>query len=261
VEQVQLWEKVKDQLGHDAESLSLEARQKLCIARLLPLKPRVLLLDEPCSALDPDGTRANIISVAMKEFADNGLSGARIDEIAAKTKTSKRMIYYYFGDKEGLYRRVLETAYQEMRSGEQRLDLGSLPPVDALRRLVEFTFTHHSLDPDFIRIVMIENIHHGKYLAGSEIIGNLNAAAIENLDRIYQAGVEASLFRKGLQAIQLHWLISALSFFNVSNRATFSEIFNWNQASPDVQATLKREVVEAVLRFTLEPELIPRYCT
>jgi phosphate transport system ATP-binding protein len=55
---VGLWADVKDRLGADAESLSLEGRQKLCIARLLPLKPRVLLMDEPCSALDPDGTGA-----------------------------------------------------------------------------------------------------------------------------------------------------------------------------------------------------------
>lgn len=208
---------------------------------------------------DPDGTRANIISVAMKEFAANGLAGARIDEIAAKTETSKRMIYYYFGDKEGLYRRVLEAAYQEMRSGEERLDLASLPPVEALRRLVEFTFTHHSQDPDFIRLVMIENVHDGKYLAGSDIIGNLNAAAIEKIERIYRAGVADGVFRDGLNPIELHWLISALSFFNVSNRATFSKIFDWNQAAPEVQASLKREVVEAVLRFAMVPEQIGRH--
>jgi AcrR family transcriptional regulator len=108
---------------------------------------------------DPAGVRKNILAVAMAEFAANGLSGARIDEIAAKTNTSKRMIYYYFGDKEGLYGRVLEEAYRQVRAGEQELDLEHLPPVEALRKLAEFTFDHHSRNPDFIRIVMIENIH------------------------------------------------------------------------------------------------------
>ena len=119
---------------------------------------------------DPAGVRKNIIAVAMTEFAANGLSGARIDEIAAKTHTSKRMIYYYFGDKEGLYGRVLEEAYRQVRTGEQELELDHLPPVEALKRLAEFTFDHHSRHPDFIRIVMIENIHHGAYLEQSELI-------------------------------------------------------------------------------------------
>lgn len=113
---------------------------------------------------DPAGVQSNILAVASTEFAAKGLSGARIDEIAAKTRTSKRMIYYYFGDKEGLFRRVLEEAYQKVREGEQKLNLEHLPPVEALTRLVEFTFDHHSSNPDFIRLVMIENIHHGAHL-------------------------------------------------------------------------------------------------
>src|SRR5690606_8810204 len=128
---------------------------------------------------DPAGVRKNILAVAMTEFAANGLSGARIDDIAAKTNTSKRMIYYYFGDKDGLYGRVLEEAYRQVRTGEQELELDHLPPIEALRRLAEFTFDHHSMHPDFIRIVMIENIHHGAYLEQSELIRLLNAGAIQ----------------------------------------------------------------------------------
>src|SRR5687767_12895505 len=116
---------------------------------------------------DPVGTKRNIIEVASREFAENGLAGARIDEIAAKTKSSKRMIYYYFGDKEGLYIRVLEAAYSKVRAVEATLNLDDLPPVEALERLVQFTFDHHNSNEDFIRLVMIENIHHAEYLARS----------------------------------------------------------------------------------------------
>jgi len=56
--QVLLWDEVKDRLSNKATELSLEEQQKLCIARLLPVKPKLLLMDEPCSALDPNGTRA-----------------------------------------------------------------------------------------------------------------------------------------------------------------------------------------------------------
>jgi AcrR family transcriptional regulator len=200
---------------------------------------------------DPAGVQANILAVAMAEFAENGLSGARIDEIAAKTRTSKRMIYYYFGDKERLYRSVLEEAYRQVRVGEQKLDLDHLPPVEALSRLVEFTFDHHSANPDFIRIVMIENIHHGQYLDQSKLIRSLNAGAIEKLRAICDKGRAAGLFRPEIEPLELHWHISALSFFNVSNRPTFSRIFGKSLFDSAGQRTLRRHAVEMVLRFVL----------
>lgn len=203
---------------------------------------------------DPEGTKRNIIEVAMREFADNGLSGARIDEIAAKTSASKRMIYYYFGDKDGLYLRCLEEAYRVVRSGEVSLDLEHLSPEDALRRLVEFTFEHHNDHPDFIRIVMIENIHHGAFLERSEIIQQLNVTAIDNLERIYARGVASGVFRQGIAPIDLHWHISALCFFNVSNRATFGKIFNKVLDSAEAQAKLRGEVVAMVMRFVVVPD-------
>lgn len=200
---------------------------------------------------DPAGVRTNILTVAMAEFAANGLSGARIDEIAAKTNTSKRMIYYYFGDKEGLYGRVLEEAYREVRAGEQELELDHLPPVEALAHLAEFTFDHHSRNPDFIRIVMIENIHHGAYLEKSEMIRLLNAGAIQKLEAICRRGREAGLFREDVEPLELHWHISALSFFNVSNRATFSRIFGDELFGPDRQHLLKKHLVEMVVGLAL----------
>ena len=203
---------------------------------------------------DPAGVRKNILAVAMAEFAANGLSGARIDEIAAKTSTSKRMIYYYFGDKEGLYGRVLEEAYREVRAGEQDLELDHLPPVEALTRLAEFTFDHHSRHPDFIRIVMIENIHRGTYMEKSELIRLLNAGAIQKLEAICRRGRETGLFRADVTPLELHWLISALSFFNVSNRATFSHIFGDELFQSTRQRLLKDRVVEIVLSLALEPE-------
>ena len=120
------------------------------------------------------------------------------------------MIYYYFGDKEGLYGRVLEEAYRQVRAGEQELELDHLPPVEALKLLAEFTFDHHSRHPDFIRIVMIENIHHGAYLEQSDLIRLLNAGAIQKLEAICRRGREAGLFRDDVSPLELHWHISAL---------------------------------------------------
>ncbi|MCT8973991.1 TetR/AcrR family transcriptional regulator [Microbaculum marinisediminis] len=202
----------------------------------------------PSRTNDPEGTKRNIIEVATKEFAQNGLSGARIDEIAAKTKSSKRMIYYYFGDKDGLYLKVLEDAYSRMRMTEAALDLEDLPPAEALAKLVRFTFDHHNGHEDFIRLVMIENIHHGEFLAKSSVIQKLNVTAIDAVRRLYGRGVEQGVFRAGLDPIEVHWQISALCFFNVSNRATFSQIFKRDLGSRKSLDSLREAVVEMVVR-------------
>jgi AcrR family transcriptional regulator len=211
----------------------------------------------PARTQDPEGTRQNIIEIASEEFALNGLAGARIDEIAARTRSSKRMIYYYFGDKEGLYLSALENAYRLVREGEAKLDVAGLSPLEALRKLVEFTFDHHHKHEDFIRMVMIENIHHAEYLVKSKVIRQLNVTAIGTIEQLFRRGVDEGLFRPGLDPIELHWQISALCFFNVSNRATFSKLFGRDLSTAASQASLKRNAVDMVLRYVVRPEKLP----
>jgi AcrR family transcriptional regulator len=203
----------------------------------------------PSRTNDPERTMAGILEVALREFADKGLSGARIDEIAAATRTSKRMIYYYFGSKEGLYLAVLEHSYREMRRIEGELMLDNLPPEDALRRLVEFTFDHHVAHEDYIRIVMNENIERGKYLAQSQIIQELNVPAISAIGRLYERGLAAGVFRAGLDPVDIHASISALTFFNVSNQYSFGQIFKRDLAASAARALRRANIVEMVARF------------
>ncbi|WP_332305269.1 TetR/AcrR family transcriptional regulator [Rhizobium sp. GR12] len=205
---------------------------------------------------DPEGVRRDILSVAMEEFSQNGLSGARIDEIAARTRTSKRMIYYYFTDKEGLYQRVLEEAYAKVRGGESDLELDGMEPTAALEKLCRFTFDHHRRNPAFIRMVMIENIHHGRHMQSSETIRQLNRPAIDALESVLLRGQKSGIFRNGIDALELHWQISALSFFNVSNVATFSFIFGDSLFTDEGQETLSRRVSDMVLRYVLSPDHI-----
>ena len=212
----------------------------------------------PTRTQDPEGTRQNIIDIASEEFALNGLSGARIDEIAARTRSSKRMIYYYVGDKEGLYLSALENAYRTVREGESRLDVEGLTPLEALQRLVEFTFDHHHKHESFIRMVMIENVHHGEYLEKSKAIRGLNVTAIDTIESVYARGVKDGSFRDGLDPLELHWQISALCFFNVSNRATFSKIFGRDVGAPKAQKSLRKAVVDMVLHYVVRPEVIAR---
>jgi len=198
---------------------------------------------------DPERTRADILQVATGEFADKGLAGARIDEIAAATRTSKRMIYYYFGSKEGLYVAVLEEAYRRIRQIETELHLDDLQPEAALRTLVGFTFDYHWHHPEFPRLVMNENIHRAEFLARSPHIQQLNASAINAVGSVYQRGVQAGVFRPGLDLIDLHMSISALSFFNVSNRHTFTLSFQRDIAEPAALAQRRAHVIDMVLRY------------
>jgi AcrR family transcriptional regulator len=198
---------------------------------------------------DPARTMAEILTVATQEFAQKGLAGARIDEIAERTRTSKRMIYYYFESKEGLYVKVLEEAYRRVRSTEANLHLDDLEPEAALRRLVEFTFDHHAGNEDYIRLVMNENINRAEFLAMSKSIQGMNVPALQAIKGLYERGLSQGVFRAGLAPIDIHATISALSFFNVSNRHTFGTIFKIDMNEKTVNARRREQVIETVVRF------------
>jgi len=197
----------------------------------------------------PAATRRNILEVAIREFAKKGLAGARIDEIAAQTASSKRMIYYYFGSKQALYLAALEASYRSIRDIEGSLQLDSMPPDQAMRTLVGFTFDYQSQNQDFVRLVMNENMHHGRYIAQSTSIKTLNIPAIDGIRKIYARGCAQGLFRSGLDPIDLHASISALCFFHVSNQHTFSLIFKRDIMAPEAYAQRRANVIEMILRY------------
>jgi AcrR family transcriptional regulator len=197
---------------------------------------------------DPDGVRRNILEVATGEFAQRGYSGARVDAIAARTRTSKRMIYYYFGSKERLYLAVLEEAYAAIRRQEATLDLEHQPPEQALATLVASTFDYYHAHPEFVRLVMAENIMDGAHMKRSKTIGKLNVTVIDAVRRILARGEAEGLFRRGIDPIELHMTISALGIFNVANRATFSTIFKRDMNSPKALAARRDEIVGMILQ-------------
>lgn len=170
-------------------------------------------------------TRAEILDVAITEFADKGYAGARVDEIAERTRTSKRMIYYYFGSKEGLYVAALESAYHGIRSVELELDIDAMGPVEAIRELAAATVRHHAQHPQFIRLVSIENIHRGEHLARSAALQAENASALDVVARILAHGAETGEFRADVDPLDVHQMISAHAVFPVANRHTFGAIF------------------------------------
>ncbi|MFM6932241.1 MAG: TetR/AcrR family transcriptional regulator [Novosphingobium sp.] len=194
-------------------------------------------------------TRDNILEVATKEFADKGLDGARVDEIAEKTNSSKRMIYYYFGGKEELYRAVLEQAYHHIRAQEQDAHFEDLAPDVALRAMIGHNFDYHFEHPDFVRLVMNENVHHAQHLAKIEGMKQRNQSVIEQLRAIIDKGVAKGTFREGIDPVDLHTTISALSFYNVSNRQTFHHNFGVDFTEPAIRAKRREQIIDCVMSW------------
>ncbi|UQX89743.1 TetR family transcriptional regulator [Jatrophihabitans telluris] len=198
---------------------------------------------------DKDRTRAELLRVATEEFARVGFSGARVDQIAARTRTTKRMIYYYFGGKEQLYLAVLEQAYEDIRSVEQAMDLQNLGPVEALRTLAEFTFDYDDTHRDFIRLVAIENIHHAEYLQTSSQLVGLNSPVIALIQQILDRGKQQKVFSRDATAMEVHVMMSALCFFRVANRPTINAVFGYDMTAPAARKRHRRIVGDMLIAW------------
>jgi AcrR family transcriptional regulator len=203
---------------------------------------------------EEDGTRARILNVALREFSRLGLSGARIDAIAAESGLNKAMIYYHFGSKEELYVAALEESYRRFRDIEGGLHIDeTLAPIDALRKLVGASFDFHAAHPEFVRMVMNENINHGDYIGKIPVLRDINRSAIVLLERLCRRGVAEGVFRADVDPVDLHMSISALSFYNVSNRHTFSFIFERDLGAAEVHAARREAVIDTILRYVRVP--------
>ena len=198
---------------------------------------------------DAERTKAEILAAATREFSERGLNGARVDNIAARTRTNKRMIYYYFKSKRGLYLAVLEDAYRRIREDEKQLRLDDLPPSEAIRLLVEFTFDYHWNNPQLAKLVVIENIHKGKNLSRSSSISGLNISIIDTIVRVLRRGAEQGVLRGDIDPVELHMTVSALSLFHVTNRYTFGTVFRRDMVTAEAAAQRKKEVVDIISRY------------
>jgi AcrR family transcriptional regulator len=181
---------------------------------------------------DAERTRADILEVATEEFAHRGYSGARVDEIASRTRTTKRMIYYYFGGKEQLYLAVLERAYAEIRAAERDVDVDHLDPVAAIRRIAAVTFDHHEAHPAFIQLVGAENAQQARHITRVARLVEVNSSAVGVLHGVLERGRAEGIFRSDVDALDVHMMISAFCFFRVANRHTFGALFGRDLLDP-----------------------------
>ena len=198
---------------------------------------------------DAERTKAEILAAATVEFSERGLNGARVDKIAARMRTNKRMIYYYFKSKERLYLAVLEEAYRRIREAEKQLKLNDLPAGEAIRCLVEFTFDYHWKNPQLAKLVVIENVHKGKYLSRSNSISRFNLSIIDAIAKVLRRGAEEGVLRSGIDPVELHMTTSALALFQVTNQYTFGTVFGRDMTSSEAIAQRKKELVDIISRY------------
>jgi len=197
----------------------------------------------------PEANRARIVQAAIDEFAARGFKGASMDAIAARTHTTRALINYYFGSKEKLYIAVLEQVYAEIREAEGKLDLDHLPPVEAVRRIVEFTYSYYVAHEGFVRLVVAENQARGRHLKKSRAMRTLNRPIIERLAQVMARGRAEGLFRPDADPVEVHKSIAALGMFNVTNRYTFGAIFQREMGSQGDLARRRDVVADIIISY------------
>lgn len=174
---------------------------------------------------DPEGMRKRILDAARDEFANHGFSGARIDRIAKVAGANKRMLYYHVGDKEDLYLEVLEGTYESIRIAERALNLEQLAPLEALTRLLEFTWQYYLEHPEFLALLNTENLHRARFLKKSKKIKEIHSPFVALIRTILQRGEQQGTIRPGIDPVQLYISIASLCWFYLSNNRTLSVIF------------------------------------
>ncbi|MEN8659246.1 MAG: TetR/AcrR family transcriptional regulator [Marivita sp.] len=195
-------------------------------------------------ARDAEATKARILAAAKREFAKNGLGGARVDVIAEKASANKRMIYHYFESKEVLFQTILENAYVDIRTAEQKLNLDHLDPKEALEKLVRFTWEYYLKNPEFITVVNSENLHRAKHLKKSEVVKAYSRKFVSMVKTILDRGVSAGVFRPNVDPVQLNITIAAIGYYYLTNRFTGSILFE-----RDLMAA---EALEERLNFNID---------
>ena len=197
---------------------------------------------------DPAATRRKLLVAARREFADSGLAGARVDEIAARAGVNKQLVYHYFGDKDALYLAVLEWVYEEIREHERELNLEGLPPESAIRKLIESSFDHLAAHPDFIVLLNDENRGGARHVRGSRKLEAMHSPLVSMVSNILRQGVRSGTFRRGIDPVHLYISIAGLSYFYFSNTPTLSAIFGKDLGSPAARKARRKHVVDLVMQ-------------
>ena len=203
-------------------------------------------------------TRDNILKAATKVFARYGYEGGSVEKISKAAKSFDRMIYYYFGSKEGLFIEVLEETYRRMNDAESKLDLDTAKPVEALQAVIRFVVGYYRKNPEFITLLNTENLHKGKHISKSMRAREYSSPAIEMIRRVLESGQAQGLFRKDVSARDVYLLIAATGYFYMSNRHTLSAFLGEDLETADALAHWESFVIDTVLRTVAPGPHLPK---
>ena len=202
---------------------------------------------------DPEGRRKRILDAAIAEFARHGFGGANMDRIARAADANKRSVYYHHGDKQALYLAVLEESYRRIRNAENELSLAQTDPREAIRRLVDFTWTYFLEHPEFISILNTENMQDAQFARESERIKSLHSPFLSTIGEVLERGAREGAFREGIDPVQLYISIAGLAWFYLSNSATLSVIFGRDLRGEEAKTARLDHMTDFVLR-ALRPD-------
>jgi len=203
-------------------------------------------------------TRDNILKAATKVFARYGYEGGSVEKISKAAKSFDRMIYYYFGSKEGLFIEVLEETYRRMNDAESKLDLDTAKPVEALQAVIRFVVGYYRKNPEFITLLNTENLHKGKHISKSMRAREYSSPAIEVIRRVLESGQAQGLFRKDVSARDVYLLIAATGYFYMSNRHTLSAFLGEDLETAEALAHWESFVIDSVLRTVAPGPSLPK---
>jgi AcrR family transcriptional regulator len=193
-------------------------------------------IEKPKQKRDAEQTRRTLLTAALKEFAAHGYSGARAERIAKASRRNIRMLYHYFGSKEGIYRAVLENAYFAIREEEARLAIDLDRPLEGLIGLLDFTYAYFAANPEFEALLRAENMMRGKYVSQLPRVAETAFPLRQTLTALIESGQRSGLFRAGLDPCQLYITITALSRFHLANAYSLSALLEIDVASEAWQA-------------------------
>lgn len=196
-------------------------------------------------------TRDNILQAATRVFARYGYDGGSVEKISRSAKSVDRMIYYYFGSKEGLFIEVLENAYRRMNDAELKLKLNTSQPVDGLNAVIDFVLSYYRKNPEFITLLNTENLQRGKHITNSARAREYSSPAIAVVSELLQNGVAQGIFRADVSARNVYLLIVATAYFYMSNRYTLSAFLGENLQTSRAIAAWQSFISSTVLRHVL----------
>ncbi|SDD10373.1 TetR family transcriptional regulator [Paraburkholderia lycopersici] len=208
-------------------------------------------MNQPKIKRDPEGTRRRILLAAAEEFANGGLFGARVDQIARRAETNERMLYYYFGSKEQLFTAVLEYAFGALNEAERALDLGGLAPVEAITRLAHFVWDYYRDHPELLRLVNNENLHEARYMQKSTRIREMISPIVATLGAILTRGESAGLFRPSIDPLRLYVTLSGMGYYIVSNRYTLNATLGRDFSTAAERAEIIQLNTEMLLAYLM----------